>query len=170
MSMRQLSNQSPIRLAVFDMDGTLLPGTTACQQIALAAEAPTVIEQLEHDYRNGLINSTVFAERALESWAHKGDDLYQRAYLAAPKIAGVDRTLRWLRSHGIVTCLVTIAPRQFAECFSDFGHVYASTYPTDILNPEDKPHVVRELQQKLGIGDFSTFVVLIVRQVGSSRG
>ncbi|WP_434739507.1 HAD family hydrolase [Micromonospora sp. SH-82] len=140
-----------IRLAVFDLDGTLLPRTTACQQIAAAAGDPRTIDDLERDFRAGLIDSTVFAERALRSWEHLGEDLYQRAFAAAPKIEGVERALARLRAEGVVTCLVTMGPRQFAECFPGFDHVHGSTYPTRIINPEDKPTVVRELQQRLGI-------------------
>ncbi|MEU7174575.1 haloacid dehalogenase-like hydrolase [Micromonospora tulbaghiae] len=140
-----------IRLAVFDLDGTLLPRTTACQQIATAAGDLLTIENLERDYRAGFIDSTTFAERALRSWSHAGESLYQRAFAAAPKIGGVEQALVRLRAHEIVTCLVTMAPRQFAECFPGFDHAYGSIYPTRILNPEDKPSVVRKLQAKLGI-------------------
>jgi phosphoserine phosphatase len=141
----------PIELAVFDMDGTLLPGTTACQQIARAAGDPDLIDRLERDYRAGLIDSTRFAELALESWARAGADLYRRAFDACPKIGGVAETLAALRARSVTTCLITMAPREFAECFTGFDHVFASTYPTDILNPEDKPVVVRDLQQRLGL-------------------
>ncbi|GAA2239747.1 MULTISPECIES: HAD family hydrolase [Kitasatospora] len=148
--------QSPAGLAVFDMDGTLLPGTTACQQIALAAGDPTTIDRLEQDYRKGLIDSTRFAELALESWVQAGADLYQRAYDACPKIDGVQRTLDWLRARSVATCLITMSPRQFAACFTGFDYVFASTYPTEILDPEDKPLVVRRLQQQLGLDDTRT--------------
>lgn len=142
---------APIGLAVFDMDGTLLPGTTACQQIARAAGDPELIDRLERDYRAGLIDSTRFAVLALESWARAGGDLYRRAFDACPKIGGVTETLAALRARSVTTCLITMAPREFAECFTGFDHVFASTYPTDILNPEDKPVVVRDLQHRLGL-------------------
>ncbi|MDO0929514.1 haloacid dehalogenase-like hydrolase [Streptomyces sp. TG1A-8] len=147
---------APTALAVFDMDGTLLPGTTACRQIALVAEDPLVVERLEGDYRDGLIDSTEFARRALASWAHAGPGLYRRAFDACPKIGGVERTLAWLRARSVVTCLITMAPRPFAECFTGFDHVFASSYPDDILNPEDKPEVVRRLQRRLGIDGMRT--------------
>jgi phosphoserine phosphatase len=147
---------APPGLAVFDMDGTLLPGTTACQQIALAAGTPEVVASLELDYRRGVIDSTTFAERALESWAVSPTGLFRRAFDACPKIGGLDRTLATLRDRGFATCLVTMAPREFAECFDGFEHVYASTYPTYILDPGDKPVVVRELQARLAVDDGRT--------------
>jgi phosphoserine phosphatase len=149
-------DRAPSGLAVFDMDGTLLPGTTACQQIAQAAGDPLLIERLERDYRNGLIDSTQFAELALESWARAGTDLYLRAFETCPKIGGVEAALAGLRAQSMATCLITMAPREFAECFTGFDYVFASTYPTDILDPEDKPVVVRELQQRLGVDDART--------------
>jgi phosphoserine phosphatase len=143
-------------LAVFDLDGTLLPGTTACQQIALAAGESATVERLERDYRTGLVSTREFAEQALRSWTHAGEDLYRRAYESAPKIGGLEQTLRVLRSQSVTTCLVTMAPGPFAKLFTDFDHVYASTYPSDILEPEDKPRIVQELMHRLGLDDAQT--------------
>ncbi|MFJ1732934.1 HAD family hydrolase [Streptomyces sp. NPDC088254] len=141
----------PTGLAVFDMDGTLLPNTTACRQIGLAAGDGSTVEQLEQAYRDRLIDSTQFAERCLESWAHAGPNLYRHAFAACPRIGGLEATLARLRELSIVTCLITMAPRPFAECFTGFDHVFASSYPHDILNPEDKPEIVRQLQLDLGL-------------------
>ncbi|MFI1166964.1 HAD family hydrolase [Streptomyces sp. NPDC020801] len=141
----------PAGLAVFDMDGTLLPDTTACRQIGLAAGDVSTVEQLEQAYRDQLIDSTQFAERCLESWAHAGPGLYQHAFAGCPRIGGLEDALAWLRERSVVTCLITMAPRPFAECFTGFDHVFASSYPHDILNPEDKPEIVRRLRRDLGL-------------------
>ncbi|GAA3310355.1 hypothetical protein GCM10020295_77230 [Streptomyces cinereospinus] len=141
------------------MDGTLLPDTTACRQIGLAAGDVSAVEQLEQAYRDQLIDSTQFAERCLESWAHAGPGLYRLAFAACPRIGGLDETLAWLRERSVVTCLVTMAPRPFAECFTGFDHVFASSYPHDILNPEDKPEIVRRLRRDLGLEEHEVIAL-----------
>ncbi|MFG3284532.1 HAD family hydrolase [Streptomyces sp. NPDC048111] len=139
------------KLAVFDMDGTLLPGTTACRQIGLAAGDVATVDRLELAYRDQLINSTEFAEQCLVSWARAGMELYRLAFDASPKIGGLARTLERLRDQSVTTCLITMAPRPFAECFPGFDAVFASSYPADILNPEDKPVIVHRLREELGL-------------------
>jgi phosphoserine phosphatase len=143
-------------LAVFDMDGTLLPGTTACQQIALAAGDPETVACLEFEYKRGLIDSTTFAKRAIESWAVASGNVYRRAFDACPKIGGIDRTLRSLRARSFTTCLITMGPKEFAECFEAFDHVYGSKFPAHIIDPAEKPIIVRKLQRELGVDDART--------------
>lgn len=140
-------------LAVFDMDGTLFPETTACQQIARTAGNLDVITDLERDYRHGLINSLDFARRASKAWDAQPPDLYRRAFDACPKIGGIEKTLAWLSARSFATCLITMAPGLFADHFKNFDYVYASTYPNHILNPADKPTVVKRLQFLLKIDD-----------------
>ncbi len=143
-------------LAVFDLDGTLLPGTTACRQIALAAGDPETVASLELEYKRGLIDSTTFARRALRSWAAAPGDLYRRAFESSPKIGGLEPALSSLRAASITTCLLTMGPIEFAECFAGFDHVFASRFPERIVNPADKPVIVRELQRSLGVDDART--------------
>ncbi|MFD4374301.1 HAD family hydrolase [Streptomyces sp. NPDC058486] len=138
-------------LAVFDMDGTLIPGTTACRQIGLAAGDVATVERLEREYREGLIDSTAFADHCLTSWERAGAGLYPTAFAGCPKIGGIPETLALLRARSVVTCLITMSPLPFAELFDGFDHVFASTYPTDILDPEDKPLIVDRLRRRLGL-------------------
>ncbi|WP_051717681.1 HAD family hydrolase [Streptomyces sp. NRRL F-5727] len=142
---------APPGLAVFDMDGTLIPGTTACRQIGLAAGDVATVERLEREYRAGLIDSTAFADHCLTSWERAGDGLYRTAFAGCPKIGGLEEALARLRARSYVTCLITMSPRPFAELFDGFDHVFASTYPTDILDPEDKPLIVDRLRRRLGL-------------------
>lgn len=138
-------------LAVFDLDGTLLPDTTSCREIARVVGRHGDIHDLEAAYGRGEIDSRAFAVSALECWSAAGDGVYRRAFDAARFIDGIQDCLTWLRARGTTTVLVTMSHREFAECFEGFDRVFASDYPEDILNPEDKPRIVEQLRSELGI-------------------
>lgn len=138
-------------LAVFDLDGTLLPDTTSCREISRAAGRQTVIEDLEAAYDRGEIDSRAFAVTALQCWSDAGPGVYRRAFDTARFIGGIQECLTWLARQRTRTVLVTMAHREFAECFEGFDRVYASSYPDSILNPEDKPRIVKQLMSDMSI-------------------
>lgn len=138
-------------LVVFDLDGTLLPGTTACQEIARVAGNPGLIDTLEALYNDGVITSGEFGKRAAEDWLKHGPALYRRAFQQAPKLDDIDAALSRLKGLGAVTALVTMAPQPFANHFTGFDHVFGSSYGEVILNPDDKPKRVTELLATYGL-------------------
>ncbi|WP_406213002.1 HAD family hydrolase [Streptomyces decoyicus] len=138
-------------LAVFDLDGTLLPETTSCREIARVVGRHTDIHDLEAAYGRGEIDSRAFAVSALRCWSAGGEAVYRQAFDAARFLHGIPECLTWLRTHGTTTVLVTMSHREFAECLDGFDHIFASDYPDDILNPEDKPLIVEKLRTDLGI-------------------
>lgn len=138
-------------LAVFDLDGTLLPDTTSCREIARVVGRHADIEDLEAAYGRGEIDSRAFAVNALRCWSEAGPRVYRQAFDAAHFIGGIQECLTWLREQRTRTVLVTMSHREFAECFDGFDRVCASSYPDNILNPEDKPRIVEQLMSDLGI-------------------
>ncbi|MFE1763963.1 HAD family hydrolase [Streptomyces angustmyceticus] len=138
-------------LAVFDLDGTLLPETTSCREIARVVGRHADIHDLEAAYGRGEIDSRAFAVSALRCWSSGGQAVYRRAFEAARFLHGIQDCLAWLRAQGTTTVLVTMSHREFAECFDGFDRIFASDYPHDILDPEDKPLIVERLRAGLGI-------------------
>jgi len=122
------------RLFAFDMDGTLIPGTTAAQEISRAAGCLDQIRTLEQRYGRQEIDSLEFSRRALELWASAGDDLFARAWRAAPKLSGITEVLAAIRSEGHISCLLTMAPGAFAAEFTGFDHVHGSEHGRTILS------------------------------------
>ncbi|OKI04016.1 hypothetical protein A6A06_38610 [Streptomyces sp. CB02923] len=143
--------RTPAGPAALDTDGTLLPNTTAGRQTGPAAADMPTAEQLEHACRDQPIDSTRSAERRLQPWAHAGPGLCRHAFTACPRTGGPEDTPAWLRERPVLTCLLTTAPHPFAACFTGFDHVFASPYPHGILDPEDKPEIVRRLQRDPGL-------------------
>ncbi|PPG20823.1 hypothetical protein C5D65_10115 [Rathayibacter toxicus] len=142
---------SPHWLAVFDMDGTLLPNTTAAQEIAQVAGVLQEIRELEARYSAGHIDSLEFSALALRLWESGGDSVYRSAWEASPKIDNIDTALAELRRSGGYTVLVTMAPVEFARHFTAFDEVFGSAYGCRIINPEDKPIIVEEIRARRGI-------------------
>jgi len=145
------------KLAIFDMDGTLIPGTTAAQEIAKVSKTLPQIRRLEKIYSQNKIDSMEFSIRANRIWADYGTSLYEQAWSASPKLSNIYSTLTNLRDHGYITCLITMAPYQFARFFTGFDHVYGSSYGNNIINPEDKPKITFSLQSKYKITPTNTF-------------
>jgi phosphoserine phosphatase len=138
-------------LVVFDMDGTLLPGTTSAREISRIAGALAEISELEQRYSLNEVDSMAFSVEALRLWGSEGEGVFRRAWDAAPKLRNIDQTLDTLHRNGAVTCLITMAHRAFAECFSSFQHIYSSDYGQRIINPEDKPRIASMLASEFNV-------------------
>jgi phosphoserine phosphatase len=76
-------------LHVFDMDGTLLVGTTANRQIASihGSEAPLVA--LERRFAAGEIDTRAFAVAIHQLWQDLRPDMVAAAFAASPWMTGV---------------------------------------------------------------------------------
>lgn len=139
------------RLVVFDMDGTLLPGTTAAQEISREAGVLQDIQDLEEQYYQDKLNSFEFSKRALSLWNAAGPSVFQTAWQGSPKLKNIRSTIATLKKKGVTTMLVTMAPLEFARNFDAIDHIYGSRYGEEIINPEDKPQIVMALAKAQGI-------------------
>jgi len=150
------------RLHVFDMDGTLLPGTTACAELAKVLRTEDVLHLLEARFRAGELDTPGFASAIHEAWGVLSRQTVLSAFEACPKLQNIERVVFALRDSGHATCLITMSPDYFAEEFYALGfdHILASRFPrqlehaldtSGILRPEDKPRLVEDLCTRLGI-------------------
>lgn len=154
-------------LFVFDMDGTLLPETTASLEIAKATGTVPELTRMEADFKRGSLDAPRFAERAFELWSHLEGERYRGIFEDTIKIGNIRKTLAEIRSDGNVSCLLTLSPDLYAEHFYDYGFdfVIASKFPRDgnarierenILDARRKPELVRELVSDIGISMENT--------------
>lgn len=141
------------QLVIFDLDGTIIRDSTAAQAISLAAGTLPEIQLLEAEYRAGHIDSVHFSRRALELWGPDHLTYFSDAWASVAKIDGLNAALSGLRSLGIATCLLTMAPEEFARLVGDFDHIRGSQYGMKILNPEDKPRIAAQIQSAIGADD-----------------
>jgi phosphoserine phosphatase len=146
----------------FDMDGTLLPGTSACRQIARVAGVEDGFRELDVAFVKGSITGVEFARAIASLWDCSDSAMIRHAFDAAPKIGNIDAALRLISDHGGRACLITLAPQYFAEHFRAFGfhHIVASRFPLRpgrsirnraILTPEDKVTRLRRICCREGL-------------------
>jgi phosphoserine phosphatase len=139
-----------VRAHIFDMDGTLLHGTTAPVLLATALGGEDALHALEERFAAGTATTVEFARALHELWGVVTPELAQRAFAGAPVLDHLRVVLADIHARDERACLITMSPDYFAEQFLDFGFdaVFASRFPraaatpldeSAILSPEDKP-------------------------------
>ena len=119
------------RIFFFDMDGTLITGSSAMLEIAASVGDRSFVEGLEKLFAAGDLNPQGMITTCFSRWGPLPADVFRRAFLAAPKLSSIGTALRVIRDRGHVTCLITMSPREFANHFLSFGFdsVWGSLYP-----------------------------------------
>jgi phosphoserine phosphatase len=137
-------------LHVFDMDGTLLRGTTAPIEISRHIGREEPLAELERGFAAEEITAAEFAVEMRALWEDLTAELVVRIVADAPWIEGIEDVCADIARRGERSMLVTMSPDFFANHLGDRGIdvVYASRFPplpfvapidpTGILNPADK--------------------------------
>jgi phosphoserine phosphatase len=151
-----------MRAHVFDMDGTLLHGTSAPVLLATALGQPDALDVLEERFASGDATAVDFARALHELWGIVAPEITTQAFAAAPVLANVREVLADVHARGEHACLITMSPLYFAERFLDHGFdaVFASRFPATpaepldesaILNPRDKPRLAEAFCAEHGL-------------------
>ncbi|WCB94137.1 hypothetical protein DSM104299_02865 [Baekduia alba] len=138
------------RAHIFDMDGTLLHGTSAPLLLAGALGQVDALHDLERRFAEGSATAVDFARALHAMWGVVPPEVAAEAFAAAPLLANVRAVLADIRARDESACLITMSPQYFAEQFLDFGFdaVFGSRFPltaddpldeSAILHPRDKP-------------------------------
>lgn len=154
------------KLFVFDMDGTLLPGTTGMVEISKMTGHVKELEHYEIEYAEKRMDSVGFTSFLYEIWGNLSLEVSKEAFLRSPKIENIMKVTSKIAEQGHVSCLITASMSFFANHFYDYGfdYIYASTAfsphtPLDmskVLSSKDKPKIARELCQKLDLNFHDT--------------
>lgn len=152
-------------LHVFDMDGTLLHGTTAGMQIAGRLGCLPELLDLEDDFATGKIDTKAFSTAIAVLWQGITAELVLEVFQASPWIAGLPEVLADVRDRGERSLVITMSPDFFAERLLDLGvdEVAASRFPplplaaipdpADILTPADKVTIVESTLARHGLSE-----------------
>lgn len=150
----------PKRLFIFDMDGTLLPSTTALIEIAKRTGHYQELHQLEEDLSENRIENAAFATAVSNLWF---DIITQKtvkdAFMDSPKMHHIKEVLEDISRNGDYSCLITLSLKFYARHFLDFGfnYIFASEYMDienktlqihKILDAKHKPHFAKEICKK----------------------
>jgi phosphoserine phosphatase len=144
-------------LHVFDMDGTLLRGSTASMQIAQLLGNVQALTALEAKLLGGDIDSRAFGVAIHSTWQDLTPALVVAAFAASPWLRSIREVCDDIRARGEKSAVITMSPDFFAAHLSDLGFddVVASRFPAlpfaapvdpaGILTAEDKVRIVGEL-------------------------
>jgi phosphoserine phosphatase len=150
-------------LHVFDMDGTLLVGTTASLQIARHLGSTEELVELEARFAAGDIDTRGFAVAIHALWRDLTAPAVAEAFAASPWLTGIREVCADIRERGERSVVITMSPDFFAQHLLELGFddVVASRFPTppflesvdpaNILTPRDKIRIVQERCQRYGL-------------------
>jgi phosphoserine phosphatase len=133
-----------MRAHVFDMDGTLLHGTTAPLLLAGALGGGDGLAVLEQRFATGTLTAVEFARELHAMWGVVGPEMARHAFGRARVLDNLRDVLEDIRARGERACLITMSPDYFAEQFLDFGFdaVFASRFPRDADTPLDETGIL----------------------------
>ncbi|WP_328916101.1 MULTISPECIES: HAD family hydrolase [unclassified Streptomyces] len=152
------------RLHVFDMDGTLLRGTTAGLEIARRLDCLPELVALEGAFAAGTLDTRGFAAAVSTLWRALTPALVAETFAGSPWIGGMPEVFADIRRRGERSVVVTMSPDFFADLLVGAGadEVIASRFPplplagppdpAGILVPEDKVGAVDRLRAALALG------------------
>jgi phosphoserine phosphatase len=151
-----------VRAHIFDMDGTLVRGTSGPVLVAAALDQPDAMRVFEERFAAGALTAVQFAQELHAMWGIVASEVIERAFAAAPLLANIREVLADIREREERACLITMSPDYFAERFLDFGFdaVFASRFPRDadtpldeagILTPADKPRLAADFCAEHGL-------------------
>ncbi|MET7575597.1 haloacid dehalogenase-like hydrolase [Streptomyces sp. NPDC005492] len=109
------------RLHLFDLDGTLLHGTSAPMEISrqLGLEAETAV--LDQEISAGLIDPPEYATRVYTLWAGLTEAHVAAAFEGAPWLARIREVWAEIRNAGEYCAVVSLSPSFFVERLTGWG-------------------------------------------------
>jgi phosphoserine phosphatase len=167
LNVSSLSRKERAVLHVFDMDGTLLHGTTAGLEIARRLGCVSELVELEASFASGTIDTRAFSAAIAALWQGITAEVVAEVFHASPWISGLPDVLADIRRRGEHSLVITMSPDFFADGLRVFGvdEVAASRFPALplssipdpawILTPDDKVRIVVEAMARLGLTERS---------------
>jgi phosphoserine phosphatase len=141
-------------LHVFDMDGTLLRGTSASIELARHAGVSEQVHLLEKLSAAGELSNVEFHRRTHPLWQRLTEEVIDTAFVQAPWIGHLRTVFDDIERRGETAVVVSMSPLFFVERLTRWGakRVFASHNPigadfaeAHILEDEDKVHIVERL-------------------------
>ncbi|MEV5850029.1 HAD-IB family phosphatase [Streptomyces sp. NPDC051985] len=152
------------RLHLFDLDGTLLHGTSAPVEISrqLGLEAETV--ELDRAITEGRITPPEYAARVYALWAELTDAQVATAFDGAPWLARIREVWAEIREAGDYCAVVSLSPSFFVERLLGWGAhaAFGSRFPAvpfvepldpaGVLTAAAKVIIADRLCERFGVG------------------
>ncbi|MFJ1808987.1 MULTISPECIES: HAD family hydrolase [unclassified Streptomyces] len=143
------------RLHLFDLDGTLLHGTSAPLEISrqLGLEAETMV--LEQSISAGLIGPPEYATRVCDLWTQLTEEHVTAAFEGAPWLTRIRDVWAEIRRSGEYCAVVSLSPSFFVERLTGWGAhaTYGSRFPVLPFTEPVDPAGVMSAAAKVLIAD-----------------
>ncbi len=98
------------KLFVFDIDGTLLPNTTACLEIAKQTDTLSELKGLERQFLAGELDTKMFADSIYRMWGVLNEKVVRAAFEGATKLERINTVISMLSDKGHKSCVITMFP------------------------------------------------------------
>lgn len=151
-------------LHVFDMDGTLLPATTANLQLSHRLGCLEAMRELEARFAAGEIDEPTIAGELCALWTELTPQLVEEVAGGAPWIVGIEEVCADIAARGETSMLITMSPEFFARHLHRRGIeiVHGARYPplplssavvdpAGLLTPADKVAHTEVERARLGL-------------------
>lgn len=153
------------RLHIFDMDGTLMHGSSANQEMAREMGLSERFHALDGEFGAGLIDAWQYARQAYGMWASLTERQVAVAFAGAPWLAGIREVWAEITARGEYCAVVSLSPSFFVSRLRTWGahEARASAFPDvpfppdakldpdGILVPESKVTIADELCARFGV-------------------
>ncbi|MER5770857.1 HAD family hydrolase [Streptomyces sp. NPDC001985] len=93
----------------FDVDGTLVPGTSSSVFLAGFLGHRDELARAEDAYARGDLDNRQVSERDARGWAGVSEEQILGRLDGLPLVPGITETVRWCRGNGLVPVLATLA-------------------------------------------------------------
>ncbi|MFD5011319.1 HAD family hydrolase [Streptomyces chartreusis] len=144
------------RLHLFDLDGTLLRGTSAPVEISrqLGLELETVA--LDREVSAGLIGPPEYARRVHALWADLTEVHVAAAFEGAPWMTRIREVWAEIRGQGDYCAVISLSPSFFVERLTGWGAhaAYGSRFPAVPFTEPVDPAGVLSAEAKVRIADL----------------
>jgi phosphoserine phosphatase len=119
------------RLHLFDLDGTLLRGTSAPLEISRQLGLLDETVALERAISAGRIGPPEYATQVHALWTRLTEEHVKAAFEQAPWLARIREVWAEIRSRGEYCAVVSLSPSFFVERLTDWGAhaTYGSRFP-----------------------------------------
>ncbi len=152
---RPLASSHMARLHLFDLDGTLLHGTTAPVEISrqLGLEAETVA--LDQAVGAGLIGPREYATQVHALWSELTEAHVVAAFAAAPWLSRIEEVWTEIRENGDYCAVISLSPSFFVERLTQWGAhaAYGSRFPALPFTEPVDPAGILSAAAKVRIAD-----------------
>jgi phosphoserine phosphatase len=164
---RRLNGKEPPmgRLHIFDMDGTLIRGSSCNIELARVLGKVDEFRALDALFMTKAIDSPEYARRAYSMWSSLTEDVVASAFAAAPWLTGIVEVWQDITARGEYCAVISLSPSFFVGRLRGWGvhEVRASQFPdvpfpigttfsdVGVLNAESKVVFADELCARYGL-------------------